>query len=150
MRSGVRLGVDFGTRRIGIARSDSTGSLAVPVCTVPRGDGDLAAIAALVVEEEAIEVFVGLPRTLAGNDGPAALAAREFAAALAAQINVPVRLVDERLSTVSAQRSLHESGRSTRTSRAVIDQAAAVVIVQDALDRERSTGLPAGEEVPHE
>ena len=146
----MRLGIDLGTRRIGIARSDATGSLAVPVCTVPRGDGDLATIASIVREEEVMEVLVGLPRTLAGDDGPAAMSAREFAAELAAQIDVPVRLVDERLSTVSAQRSLHETGRSTRTSRAVIDQAAAVVIVQDALDRERSTGNPAGEEVPRE
>jgi len=145
MRPGVRLGIDFGSRRIGVARSDASGMMAFPLTTVTRGEGDLAALASLVVEHEAIEVIVGLPRNLSGADGPASDAAREFAEALAQCVRVPVRLVDERLTTVSAQRSLHESGRSVRTSRAVIDQAAAVVIVESALERERLSGLSAGD-----
>ncbi|CAB4964459.1 MAG: Holliday junction resolvase RuvX [Actinobacteria bacterium] len=145
MRPGVRLGIDLGSRRIGVARSDASGMMAFPLTTVTRGEGDLAALASLVVEHEAIEVIVGLPRNLSGADGPASDAAREFAAALAQCVRVPVRLVDERLTTVSAQRSLHESGRSVRTSRAVIDQAAAVVIVESALERERLSGLSAGD-----
>ena len=145
MRPGVRLGIDLGSRRIGVARSDASGMMAFPLTTVTRGEGDLAALASLVVEHEAIEVIVGLPRNLSGADGPASDAAREFAAALAQCVRVPVRLVDERLTTVSAQRSLHESGRSVRTSRAVIDQASAVVIVESALERERLSGLSAGD-----
>ena len=145
MRPGVRLGIDLGSRRIGVARSDASGLMAFPVTTVTRGQGDLAALARLVDEHEAIEVIVGLPRHLSGADGPASEAARAFASALAQDVRVPVRLVDERLTTVSAQRSLHESGRSVRTSRAVIDQAAAVVIVESALERERQSGLPAGD-----
>lgn len=145
MRPGVRLGIDLGSRRIGVARSDASGLMAFPVTTVSRGQGDLEALARLVDEHEAVEVIVGLPRHLSGADGPASEAARDFASALAQQVRVPVRLVDERLTTVSAQRSLHESGRSVRTSRAVIDQAAAVVIVESALERERQSGLPAGD-----
>ena len=145
MRPGVRLGIDLGSRRIGVARSDASGLMAFPVTTVSRGQGDLEALARLVDEHEAIEVIVGLPRHLSGADGPASEAARAFASALAQDVRVPVRLVDERLTTVSAQRSLHESGRSVRTSRAVIDQAAAVVIVESALERERQSGLPAGD-----
>ena len=145
MRPGVRLGIDLGSRRIGVARSDASGLMAFPVTTVARGQGDLDALARLVDEHEAVEVIVGLPRHLSGADGPASEAARDFASALAQLVRVPVRLVDERLTTVSAQRSLHESGRSVRTSRAVIDQAAAVVIVESALERERQSGLPAGD-----
>ncbi len=145
MRSGVRIGVDVGSRRVGVARSDATGTLAVPVETLDRGRGDVAALVALVREHEAIEVLVGLPLGLDGAEGEAARAARGYAEALAAAVApVPVRAVDERLTTVSAQRGLHEAGRSARTSRAVVDQAAAVVIVQHALDAERATGLVPG------
>ena len=147
MRPGVRMGIDLGQRRIGVARSDASGLLAVPETTVARGAGDVTALVALAQELEAVEILVGLPLSMSGESGAAADGARIFAAELAAVAPVPVRLVDERLSTVSAQRSLHESGRTTRNSRSVIDQAAAVVIVQSALDRERSTGEPAGEVV---
>ena len=139
------MGIDLGERRIGVARSDASGMLAVPERTVVRGEGDLVELVALADELDASDILVGLPLSMSGEAGVAAEGAREFARALAALTSVPVWLVDERLSTVSAQRSLHESGRTTRTSRSVIDQAAAVVIVQSALDHEHSTGKPAGE-----
>ncbi len=151
MRPGVRLGVDVGSVRIGIASCDPHGLLATPVETVRRGRGDLNRIARLVTELGAIEVVVGLPRSLSGREGPAAQAARTFAAQLARRIApVPVRLVDERLSTVTAQRGMHEVGVNSRKGRAVIDQAAAVVILQSALDAERTAGSPPGQIVQAE
>lgn len=146
MRHGVRLGVDPGDARIGIARSDPSGFLATPVETVRRGRGDVARIAALVAEEEAVEVVVGLPRSLSGGEGPAAAKVREFAAGLARRVApVPVRLVDERLTTVSAEAMLRGQGRQGQKRRAVVDQAAAVLILQHALDTERATGAAPGE-----
>jgi putative Holliday junction resolvase len=120
------------------------------VRTVPRdpdgGDADVAEIAALVEELGALEAVVGLPRTLAGEEGAAARAARTYAGRLAERIApVPVRLVDERLTTVDAHRSLRESGVDGRRQRAVVDQAAAVLILQAALDAERGSGRPPGE-----
>jgi putative Holliday junction resolvase len=146
MRHGVRLGVDPGDARIGVARSDRTGFLATPLETVRRGKGDLARLARLVVEEEAVEVVVGLPRSLSGGEGPAAAKVREFAARLAERIGpVTVRLQDERLTTVSAEAMLRDRGKKGAERRAVVDQAAAVFILQHALDSERATGRPAGE-----
>ena len=149
-RSVVRLGVDVGSVRVGLAASDPSGLLATPVRTVQRDtsgrDADLEEIAQAVAEHEVLEVLVGLPRTLAGDEGPAAVQARDYARRLAVRIApVGVRLVDERLTTVDAHRSLRESGVGGRRQRAVVDQAAAVLILQAALDAERSTGRPAGE-----
>jgi putative Holliday junction resolvase len=146
MRHGVRLGVDPGDARIGVARSDPTGFLATPLATVRRGAGDLRRLARLVAEEEAVELVVGLPRSLSGREGPAAVKTREWALRLAAGVApVPVRLVDERLTTVSAEAMLRDRGVKGQARRAVVDQAAAVVILQQALDTERSTGRPPGE-----
>jgi putative Holliday junction resolvase len=146
MRHGVRLGIDPGDARIGVARSDPTGFLATPVETVRRGRGDLARIEAIRAEAEAVEVVVGLPRSLSGREGPAAAKVREFAASLAHRIApVPVRLVDERMTTVSAEAMLRDQGRKGGKRRAVVDQAAAVLILQHALDTERATGAAPGE-----
>lgn len=146
MRPGVRLGIDPGDARIGVARSDPSGFLATPVETVPRGRGDLARIVAILAEEEAIEVVVGLPRSLKGGEGPSAAKVRVFVADLARLVApVPVRLVDERLTTVSAEAMLRDRGRKGGKRRAVVDQAAAVLILQHALDSERATGRPPGE-----
>lgn len=146
MRWGVRLGLDPGEARVGVARSDPSGFLATPVETVTRGRGDLARLAALVREEEAVEVVVGLPRSLSGGEGPAAARVRTFARALARRVDpVPVRLCDERLTTVAAESVLREQGRKGRKRRAVVDQAAAVLILQHALDTERGTGTAPGE-----
>ena len=148
MRLGVRLGIDLGDARVGVARSDPAGLVATPVETVMRGPGDLQRLAALVEEHEAVEVVLGLPRSLSGGEGPAAAKVREFAGSLADAVRpVPVRLCDERLSTVTAEAVLRDQGRKGRRRRAVVDQAAAVVILQSALDTERSSGSPPGETV---
>lgn len=151
MRPGVRIGVDVGSVRVGVARSDPAGILATPVATLPRdleADADIRWLAELVADLEAIEVVVGLPRTLAGRDGPAALTARDYARRVLSQVNsVSVRLVDERLTTVDAHRALHASGRAGRRHREVVDQTAAVIILQVALDEEDLRGCPPGEPV---
>jgi putative holliday junction resolvase len=146
VRPGVRLGLDPGDARIGVARSDPSGFLATPLETVRRSRGDLARLAEIVLEEEAVEVVVGLPRSLSGTEGPAAAKVRVFAGRLARRIApVPVRLCDERLTTVSAEAMLRDRGRSGAKRRAVVDMAAAVVILQNALDTERASGRPPGE-----
>lgn len=137
-RPGRRLGVDVGSVRVGVAICDPAGVLATPLATLARdadGGTDLRALAELVAEHEVVGVVVGLPRTLADREGPAAVAARAFAAALAAVVPVPVELVDERLTTVVATRQLRQRGVKGRRQRAVIDQAAAVAILQGWLDR---------------
>lgn len=150
-RAGARLGVDVGSVRIGIAACDAAGVLASPVETVPRDprrDTDLVRIAELAREAGAIEIVVGLPLSLSGKAGAAAAAASDYAARLARIVDpTPVRLVDERLSTVSAHGNLASAGLGSRARRAVVDQAAAVIILQSALDAERATGRPPGETV---
>jgi putative Holliday junction resolvase len=139
--SGVWIAVDVGTVRVGVARSDPRGVLAVPLTTLSRtvsDDRDITQLAALVAEYEAVGVIVGLPRTLAGREGSAAQLARDYGSRLAALIRpVPVEYVDERLTTVSAQRKLHDGGVRGPAGRAVIDQAAAVELLQYWLDRRR-------------
>jgi putative holliday junction resolvase len=148
VRHGTRLGIDPGDARIGVARSDPSGILATPLETVRRGKGDLRRLARLVEETGAVEVVVGLPRSLGGGEGPAAAKARDFATSLARRVDpVPVRLCDERLSTVSAESMLRDRGHQGQRRRAVVDQAAAVVILQHALDTERTRGAPPGETV---
>ncbi len=145
---GVRLGIDPGDARIGVASCDPSGILATPVETVPRGDGDLDRIAAVVDDLGAVLLYVGLPRSLSGGEGPAAGKVRVFARELAARVAPrPVRLVDERLSTVTAEAVLRERGKKGKKRRAVVDQAAAVVILQGAIDAERTQGKPVGEQV---
>ena len=149
MRSGVRIGLDPGDARIGVAKSDPTGFLATPVETVKRGPGDLKrikGIAAEIAEESTLlEVVVGLPRSLKGGENPATEKVRTFAAKLATWVPVPVRLVDERLTTVSAEAVLRDMGRKGQDRRSVVDQAAAVMILQHALDAERTSGRAPGE-----
>jgi putative holliday junction resolvase len=147
VRPGVRLGVDVGKARVGIASCDREGLLATPVATLARADADARSFRLLVEEHGAVEIVVGLPLSLSGGDTASTTDARELAASIAAWVDVPVRLVDERLSTVSAQRALHASGRRTKGSRHVIDQVAAVIILQNALDLERSSGRPPGVQV---
>ena len=140
---GVRLGVDVGTVRVGVAISDPDGILATPLVTLRRDQttdsnripGDIAELSRLVEVHEIVEVVVGLPVTLAGTEGPAAIHARAYAQLLAGAIApVPVRLTDERMSTVSATRRLSERGVRGGRRRAVVDQAAAVEILQGWLD----------------
>lgn len=150
VRRGVRIGVDVGSVRIGVARSDPSGVLATPVRTLRRTEADdgVATIAQIVAEEGAIEVVVGLPRSLSGARGRAAQEVLAYATRLAQLIDpVTVRLVDERLTTVTAHQALRTSGREGRRHRQVVDQVAAVLILQNALETERGTGRPAGEPI---
>lgn len=148
MRQGVRLGIDVGTVRIGVARSDPAGVLATPVETVRRGRGDLRRIAEIADEHSAIEVIVGLPVSLNGREGPAAAAVRRFADTLAGVLPAgTVRLFDERLTTVTAESGLRAGGKDGRARRHVVDQTAATVLLQAALDAERLTGNAPGEMV---
>ena len=143
---GRLLGVDVGSVRIGVACSDPDGILATPVETVRRDryGRHVRRLAAIAAELEAVEIIIGLPRTLADRTGPAAQDAIELADTLAARVApVPVRLADERLTTVSAQRSLRAAGVRSKDQRAVIDQAAAVAILQSWLDERRSGSEPA-------
>jgi len=146
VRQGVRLAVDVGSVRVGVARSDTGGILASPLTVLATGPGDLDELARLAVSADAIEVIVGLPTSLSGRDGTAAHGARSFAAELAARVApVPVRLVDERFTTTQAHDALRRGGRDSRARRHVVDAAAAAILLQSALDAERATGQPPGE-----
>ncbi|MET7880255.1 Holliday junction resolvase RuvX [Micromonospora profundi] len=143
---GVRIGVDVGQVRVGISRSDPDGILATPLVTLARDltaapdavPSDIAQVAALVAEHEAVEVVVGLPVNLAGKHGPAAVHVKAYADRLVDVITpVPVTLTDERMSTVVASRRLAERGVRGKRQRAVVDQAAAVEILQSWLDAQR-------------
>lgn len=145
-RPGVRLAVDWGDARIGVAACDAQGVLAYPLETVPADNQADGRLAALVAEHAPIELIVGLPRSLSGGEGPSANKIRRRARSLGKRIRpVPVRLLDERLTTVSAARVLSDSGRRAHQQRSVIDQVAATTILEHALDIERRTGSPPGE-----
>jgi putative Holliday junction resolvase len=144
VRAGVRLAVDVGSVRVGVARSDPGGVLASPLTVLRSSPGTLDDLAALAAG--AIEVIVGLPTSLSGRDGPAATGARSFAADLAERLApVPVRLVDERFTTTAAHDALRRGGKDSRARRQVVDAAAAAVLLQAALDAERATGHPLGQ-----
>lgn len=157
LERGPRLCVDVGSVRVGVAVSDPDGLIATPVETLARDTltaakdasavpTDLAALAEQVVERGVRVVYVGLPRHLSGAEGAASASARAYAVEVARLVApVPVRLVDERMSTVSAHQALHASGRAGRQHRAVVDQVAAVVILQSALDFERGSARRLGE-----
>jgi putative pre-16S rRNA nuclease len=143
---GRRLGVDVGKVRVGVALSDPDGILASPLVTVPRDMGaaadsvpaDIAEVVRLVREHEAVQVVVGLPVRLDGSEGTAAIDIRAYAERLARAVgHVPVVLADERMSTVVASRRLAERGVRGKRQRAVVDQAAAVEILQSWLDAQR-------------
>jgi len=143
---GPRLGLDVGTVRVGLAASDPDGLVATPVATLDPGDR--SRVVNEVCERGATVVYVGLPRHLSGAEGTSAALAREYARSLAGEISpVEVRMVDERMSTVSATAAMRAAGRPGRKQRSVVDQAAAVVILQGALDAERATGARVGEQV---
>lgn len=148
MRSGVRVGIDIGTARIGVARSDRDGYLATPVETVDRGsENPIGQLVSVIAELEAIEVIVGLPLSLNGSHTASTEDALVMARELAQNASVPVRLVDERLTTVSAHSALRAAGKKQKQTRSVIDQVAAVMILQHALDSERSSGNLPGKDI---
>ena len=136
--TGVRLGVDVGTVRVGVARSDPDGLLASPLCTLDRddnGQADAERLRDLVAEDNVVEVVVGLPRTLRGTEGAAATAARDYGGRLADLIApVPVVYQDERMTTVLAHRTLADQGMNSRRRRHRVDQTAAAAILQARLD----------------
>ena len=144
-RRGVRVGIDVGAVRIGVAKSDPDGVLATPVITVARAaapddaiPSDMSEIKDIVASLEAVEVIIGMPVSLSGSEGRAAAVTREYAERLAKVIDpVPIRFADERMSTVVATRRLRERGVRGRRHRAVVDQAAAVEILQSWLDTQR-------------
>lgn len=148
MRLGRRIGVDVGDVRIGVAVCDPEGLLATDLETIAAGSDAITRLVELVREYDAIECIVGLPLSLSGREGPAARKVRSFAERLESMIvDVPIRLVDERMSTAEAAGRLRDSGVSSREQRAIVDRAAARVILQSALDMERSSGRQPGWDV---
>ena len=150
MITGVRIALDVGSVRIGVAKCDAEGLLATPLITIPAGPNAGNQVLALVQEHQAICVYVGKPISLAGKNTASTQAAIDFAEEITKLLkdsNTQVRLIDERLSTVSAQRGMQEAGRNVKQSRDAIDQAAAVVILEHALASERGSGTLVGEEV---
>ncbi|MFT3942509.1 MAG: Holliday junction resolvase RuvX [Ancrocorticia sp.] len=146
MRRGKRLGVDVGEARVGIACCDPDGILATPVVTLKRGQSDIRKVTKMVRDEGIIEVIVGLPLNMDGTEGISARHARAWAGRLARRIApVSVRLIDERLSTVAAHAHLSAAGRDSRTHRSVVDQVAATVILDTALEMERRRDEAPGE-----
>lgn len=152
---GVKLGVDVGTVRVGLSACDPDGILATPIRTLSRDakkNSDVGVIVKQAAERGAVQIFVGLPRTLKGQEGPSARMAADYALLLAAALgeaglDVPVNLIDERLSTVSAHRSLHEAGLSSKEHRKVVDQLAAAGILQHAIEMQKSRGQDVGRRV---
>lgn len=145
---GRRLGVDVGSVRVGVSLSDPSPLLATPLVTLARDERtgrDLDQLRDIVAEHQVVEVVVGLPTTLAGRHGVAARTAQHYADALGARLTVPVRLADERLTTVTASRLLTGQGVRGRRQRAVVDQVAAVEILQAWLDARAAALARAGE-----
>lgn len=149
----MRVGIDVGRVRVGIARTDAEPLLALPVVTLQRGEGDdatrelIQSILAISAEYEAIELVVGLPLNMQGKATPSTEDAERIAHELANASSVPVRLVDERLTTVSASAALRSRGIDARSQRAMIDQQAAVVLLQHAIDAEKLSECPPGHSV---
>ena len=148
MRTGVRVGIDIGTVRIGVARSDRDGYLATPMETIDRGsENPIAQIVSMITELNALEVIVGLPLSLNGSHTASTEDALHMARELADKTSVPIRLIDERLTTVSAHSVMRAVGKKQKQTRSVIDQVAAVMILQHALDSERPTGNLPGKDL---
>jgi putative Holliday junction resolvase len=145
VRSGVRLCIDVGSVRIGVARSDASGTLAVPERTLDARKAWLTGLLDIVQEYEPLEILVGLPVSLDGKEHSAAERVREVALQIRQAVpGVPLRFIDERLTTSAAHMHLRQAGVSQRRGRSVVDQAAAVIMLQEALDTERSTGKIPG------
>lgn len=147
MRFGRRVAIDVGTARIGIAASDAHCILSSGVATVKRNP-DLAQTIQLILEAvrdiEPIEIYVGLPVALSGNDTSSTRDAVMVAKALADKVSISVRMVDERMTTVTAAAALRLSDRSSKSGRSVIDQIAATVILDQAIDFEKQQDKTPG------
>ena len=135
MQKGRKLGLDFGSTRIGVAICDPDGILATPYSTIPSGLGLITQISAICASEEIVEIIVGLPRSLNGEISHAARLVNDFIAELSAHLSeIRVLTFDERFTTTLANQALRASGRNAKEGRAVIDQIAAVNILQSYLD----------------
>jgi len=138
MERGRRIAFDYGDVRIGVAVSDPDSILSSPLTTLKATDKSLAnQISQILIEIEPVAIYVGRPALLSGNDGVATEKAVDFVAVLHMITQVPIELIDERMSTVSAARNLRDSGRNARDSKDVIDMAAAVAILEFALELEK-------------
>jgi putative Holliday junction resolvase len=152
---GIKLGVDVGTVRVGLAVCDPDEILATPFKTVARDakkNSDVRVVVKQATEMQAVQIFVGLPRTMKGEERSSAQMATEYAELLVGELSragldVPVNLVDERLSTVTAHRNLHEAGMSSKNHRKVVDQVAAAGILQHAIDMQKARGTDVGRRV---
>ncbi|MFC8038339.1 Holliday junction resolvase RuvX [Paenarthrobacter sp. NPDC057355] len=152
---GIKLGVDVGTVRVGLAQCDPDGILATPFKTVGRDakkNSDVRLVVKHAAELPAVQIFVGLPRTMKGEERGSAAMATEYALLLVnelsrAGLDIPVNLIDERLSSVTAHRNLHEAGMSSRNHRKVVDQVAAAGILQHAIDMQKARGTDVGRRV---
>lgn len=151
IRSGIRLAIDVGLVRVGVARSDAEGIMALPVGTFTRETSDFAGVLALLEEFYILEIYIGLPLNMDGTEGRNAKDARRWGARLARMIErnfhgfgPDIRLIDERLSTVTAHQQLFEAGKKEITHRQVVDQQAAIIILESALQFERNTGKIPG------
>lgn len=147
MRSGIRFAIDLGAARIGVAKSDSSGFLASPYEVWPAAEL-IQRLRSLLQDFEILEVVIGLPKDLKGNESLAAAGVRQTALALKSEFpEVCFRLMDERMTTVAARKQLQQAGYTSRSDKSLIDAAAATVLLQDALDSERAQGEPRGEEL---
>ena len=152
---GIKLGVDVGTVRVGLAICDPDEILATPFKTVSRDakkNSDVRVVVKQAAEMRAVQIFVGLPKTMKGEERSSAQMATEYAELLVGELaraglDVPVNLVDERLSTVTAHRNLHEAGMSSKNHRKVVDQVAAAGILQHAIDMQKARGTDVGRRV---
>ncbi|UXM89983.1 Holliday junction resolvase RuvX [Paenarthrobacter sp. JL.01a] len=152
---GIKLGVDVGTVRVGLAQCDPDGILATPFKTVGRDakkNSDVRLVVKHAAELPAVQIFVGLPRTMKGEERSSAAMAADYALLLVGELSragldIPVNLVDERLSSVTAHRNLHEAGMSSRNHRKVVDQVAAAGILQHAIDMQKARGTDVGRRV---
>jgi len=134
---GRRIAFDYGDVRTGVALCDPDGILASPLTVLQSRDKDfLNHIVELITQHEAIHIYIGLPVHMSGTEGESVEKVRAFSQSLAERVNVPISMVDERLSTVSAQRQLKDAGVSSKDSKGLIDAMAAVAILEQGLSRE--------------
>lgn len=151
MRRGIRIGIDVGKVRVGVARSDADGLLATPVGTFQRESDSLDSVLDAIVAEvsvlEPLEFVIGLPLSLSGAETASTADALAFARALQARVDAEVLLIDERLTTVSAHSALRSAGKKSKQTKQIVDQVAAVMILQHALDTERSSNRQAGKPI---
>ena len=147
MIPGRKLAVDFGSARIGVAVSSIDGIICSPLDTVPNNDSAIARLSEAIQDQEPVAIYVGLPLNLQGEHTQSTENAIAFAKEIAERTDIPVRLVDERMSTRAAQSQMYASGKSSKSSRSLIDAAAATLILESAIAQERSSGGLVGRSV---